>query len=181
MLWMLFICTRCCTHCRLVSHWSCSLWADLLPCRMVLWFPLKKSSSPIIPTGGPFVCECTSEVGCVVWCARSAVFHPELNKVSHQIEFFKRLQNHTQPETFTLKVIYDGDTIAYSSHILAFGQSQTQMVSQFHSMRNQQHPESFLSLRSTCPIALLVSILIQAGWRGRHRFQVGLFHAVLPV
>lgn len=52
-------------------------------------------------------------------------FHPELNKASRRIEFFERLQNHTQPETFTPKVIYDGDAIAYSSHVLAFGQSQT--------------------------------------------------------
>jgi len=45
---------------------------------------------------------------------------------SHRrIEVFERLQNHTRPEVFTPKVIYDGDAIAYSSTVLPFGNAAT--------------------------------------------------------
>ncbi|KAL4065381.1 Piwi-domain-containing protein [Scleroderma citrinum] len=52
-------------------------------------------------------------------------FQPELKPASRRIEVFERLQNHTEPVTFTPKVIYDGDAIAYSSRVLAFGQAQS--------------------------------------------------------
>ncbi|KAI6150981.1 Piwi-domain-containing protein [Pisolithus tinctorius] len=52
-------------------------------------------------------------------------FEPEIRQAGRRIEIFERLQNHTEPTLFTPKVIYDGDAIAYSGRILAFGQSHT--------------------------------------------------------
>ena len=40
-------------------------------------------------------------------------------------EVFERLQNHTQPNVFSPKVIYDSDAIAYSSTVLSFGNAAT--------------------------------------------------------
>ena len=40
-------------------------------------------------------------------------------------EVFERLQNHTQPNVFSPKVIYDSDAIAYSSTVLSFGNATT--------------------------------------------------------
>ncbi|KAI5983814.1 Piwi domain-containing protein [Pisolithus albus] len=58
-------------------------------------------------------------------CALFYTFDPEVKQGGRRIEIFERLQNHTEPTLFTPKVIYDGDAIAYSSVMLAFGQSYT--------------------------------------------------------
>ncbi|KAF8840966.1 Piwi-domain-containing protein [Paxillus ammoniavirescens] len=43
---------------------------------------------------------------------------PEIKNALRRIEVFERLQNHSQPDVFSPKVIYDSDAIAYSSHTL---------------------------------------------------------------
>ena len=84
-------------------------------------------------------------------------FDPDLYKASRRIEVFERLQNHTAPETFTPKVIYDGDKIAYASRVLPFGESQS--VSQPHSTAMRRYSKVPYSFRSTCPIAAPVSVI----------------------
>ncbi|KAN0075335.1 Piwi domain containing protein [Tylopilus felleus] len=49
----------------------------------------------------------------------------EKSQSHRRIEVFERLQNHTQPNIFTPKVIYDSDAIAYSSTVLSFGNATT--------------------------------------------------------
>ncbi|KIJ60652.1 hypothetical protein HYDPIDRAFT_43184 [Hydnomerulius pinastri MD-312] len=48
-----------------------------------------------------------------------------LKEARRRIEVFERLQNRVQPAVFKPKVIYDSDAIAYSSHVLSFGNSAT--------------------------------------------------------
>ena len=49
----------------------------------------------------------------------------EKSQSHRRIEVFERLQNHTHPNIFTPKVIYDSDAIAYSSTVLSFGNATT--------------------------------------------------------
>ena len=94
---------------------------------------------PIAPSRGG-VGVCVQYVGTMKLCA--LVYHVsscilaffpafEDEKMSkgkeprRRIEVFERLQNHTHPDIFKPKVIYDGDAIAYSSTVLSFGNAST--------------------------------------------------------
>lgn len=80
------------------------------------------------------VCECYSVVYHVHSCALPdfpAFGDDRVSRDSRRrIEIFERLQNHTQPDVFKPKVIYDSDAIAYSSTVLSFGNAATVSLSE---------------------------------------------------